>query len=177
MSIQPIIDLEKWHKKKDPWGYEKSSEDRKRKNILISEIPSRKYKRVLDIGCGQGFITKDLPGENIIGVDISRQAILHAKKINKKGMKFVEGSLYEFDVLFKGKSFDLIIITGVLYPQYIGNSNNLIYKIIDDLLVENGILVCVHIDDWYKSRFPYLLVNQNIYDYKEYLHRLEVYVK
>ena len=103
MSIQPIIDLEKWHKKKDPWGYEKSSEDRKRKNILISEIPSRKYKRVLDIGCGQGFITKDLPGENIIGVDISRQAILHAKKINKKGMKFVEGSLYEFDVLFKGK--------------------------------------------------------------------------
>lgn len=174
--IQPLGELEKWHKKNDPWGYKNSAEDRKRKHILLSEIPDKHYKRVLDIGCGQGFITQSLPGKQVVGVDISKEAINKAKKIERKGLKFIQASIFELNNIFK-EEFDLIVITGVLYPQYIGNSNTLVYKIIDKLLEDGGILVSVHIDEWYKSRFPYLLLNQHFYDYREYIHRLEAYVK
>jgi len=174
--IQTADDLEKWYKKKDPWGYEDSPEDIKRKSILLSEIPKRKYKNVLDIGCGQGFITRDLPGKKITGVDISKKAIKQAQAYANKRVKFKQASIFKLTKIFKEK-FDLILITGVLYPQYIGNSHNLVYSIIDKLLADSGILITVHIDSWYKAKFPYLQLVEYFYNYREFTHRLEVYIK
>jgi predicted TPR repeat methyltransferase len=174
--LQPIEDLEEWQKKDDPWGYEDNPEDTKRRDILLSEIPDKIYKNVLDIGSGQGFITKHLPGERIIGVDISHEAIKKAKVFESDRIKFIQCSLFELNKIFDEK-FDLMIIAGVLYPQYIGNSLNLIYLIVNKLLQESGILMSVHINSWYKGRFPYLLLKEYFYDYREYLHRLEVYIK
>ena len=57
-KIQDLKELEEWHKQQDPWSYENDPEDLKRKNILLSEIPAGTYDNVLDIGCGQGFITR-----------------------------------------------------------------------------------------------------------------------
>ena len=75
------------------------------------------------------------------------------------------------------KKFDLIVITGVLYSQYIGKSSSLIYKIIDSLLVPKGILVSVHINDWYNCQFPYLKLKQRFYNYRNYNHKLEIYTR
>lgn len=174
--IQPIKELENWNKNSDPWDYENNNEDKKRKNILLSEIPEKIYKNVLDIGCGQGFITRDLPGEDVLGIDISSEAINKAKVYETKSLKFKQASLYDLESL-EIEKFDLVIITGVLYPQYIGNSLNLIYSIIDNILNNKGTLISVHINEWYKARFPYLLLKEYFYDYREYTHRLEVYVK
>jgi 2-polyprenyl-3-methyl-5-hydroxy-6-metoxy-1,4-benzoquinol methylase len=175
-SIQPITDLETWHKKEDPWGYENHPDDLKRKNILISEIPKKEYGRVLDIGCGQGFITRFLPGAEILGMDISHAAIHHARKYENARLKFHQGSLFDLSQ-DQEESYDLIVITGVLYPQYIGNSLTLVYRIIDRILRPNGILASVHIDAWYKARFPYPLLKSITYDYREYIHWLEIYGK
>lgn len=175
--IQTKVELDQWHAEKDPWKYEANDDDIKRKDILLSEIPKRNYKRVLDIGCGQGFITRELPGEYVLGIDISSTAIHNAKKHASDRVQFDQASLFDLQKKYYNKSFDLIIITGVLYEQYIGNSSNLIYIIIDKLLQCNGILVSVHIDDWYQARFPYLKLNDYFYEYREYTHRLEVYIK
>lgn len=174
--IQNREEIEKWHKNKDPWNYNDNKDDAKRKEILLSEIPNKKYLNVLDIGCGQGFITKDLPGDNIFGVDISQSAIKFATKISDDRLKFKQASIFEIDKLFKVK-FDLIIITGVLYPQYIGNSSSLIYLLIDKILNTNGILVSVHINDWYQLQFPFFKLKQLYYDYRQYIHNLEIYSK
>ncbi|WP_026947192.1 class I SAM-dependent methyltransferase [Algoriphagus marincola] len=177
MKFQNKKDLEDWYKVSDPWGYEKNKDDLIRKKILLSEIPNREYVNVLDIGCGEGFITKELPGEKILGVDISENAISFAKEnIGSPRIEFLSCDLFDLPNKVEIK-FDLIIITGVLYSQYIGNSNSLIYLIIDQLLKKNGVLVSVHIDEWYKSRFPYLLINEYYYSYREYSHILEVYQK
>ena len=175
--LQPINELEQWHTKPDPWGYETNPDDRSRKSILLSEIPRRPYARVLDIGCGQGFVTRDLPGDQIVGVDISQEAINRAQERPTPRVSFRKGSLFELPTLFTGEKFDLIVITGVLYSQYIGHSNSLVYLCIDSLLAENGVLVSVHIDQWYNSRFPYLLIKNIFYQYREYTHNLEVYAK
>lgn len=174
--IQKKQELDDFHEQKDPWSYENNLEDSKRKEILLSEIYQKEYENVLDIGCGQGFITNDLPGKNIYGVDISSRAIENAKKFCKKEIVFKQGSIYEIDKLFNIQ-FDLIIITGVLYPQYIGESSSLIYLLIDKVLKKGGVLVSVHIDDWYKIQFPYLKIKQMFYDYRQYTHNLEIYSK
>lgn len=174
--IQPLDEIERWHKIKDPWKYENSQDDQLRKHLLLSELPSKNYSRVLDIGCGQGFITRDLPGDSIIGVDVSSEAIKHAKKYEDERISFMQCSIFELNNKLHDK-FDLIIITGVLYPQYIGDSLNLVYIIIDNLLKENGIIISVHINSWYKAKFPYLLLTDYYYDYRDFTHKLEVYAK
>lgn len=175
-TLQSIDDLEKWHRKNDPWQYNDNPEDKKRKLILLSQLPQREYKNVLDIGCGQGFITKDLPGRRVVGVDVSKNAIKYAKKIKKKGLSFITASIFDLNNIFKQR-FDLIVITGVLYRQYIGDSHNLIYLIIDNLLEKDGVLVSVHHDEWCQAKFPYLMPKQSYYDYRDFVHRLEVYNK
>ena len=173
--LQKIDDLEKWNNTEDPWGYNKNSHDSLRKVFLLDNIPKREYENVLDIGCGQGFITNDLPGKNIYGVDISKTAIKYACKNNNK-VDYSVGSIFEINKLFKIQ-FDLIIITGVLYPQYIGKSSSLVYLLIDKILSQNGILISAHINEWYSSQFPYLKINQLYYDYREFTHNLEIYSK
>lgn len=174
--IQSREEIEKWYKTKDPWQYENSKDDQIRKDILLSELPPKEYRHVLDIGCGQGFITRDLPGVNIIGVDISNQAIKQAQQYQNEKITFIRKSIFELHNLFSDH-FDLIIITGVLYKHYIGNSIKLIYIIIDELLHDRGILASVHINSWYECRFPYLLISEYYYDYRSYIHRLEIYEK
>lgn len=175
--IQSKKELDEFHSTEDPWDYENNKEDEKRKEILLSELPTREYNNVLDIGCGQGYITKDLPGKNIVGVDLSQTAIDFAvENICKEHIHFKQCSLFDIDKEFSQK-FDLIIITGVLYPQYIGRSSNLVYLLIDKLLADDGILVSVHINDWYKSLFPYLKAKQIFYNYRQYTHNLEIYLK
>lgn len=178
VMIQKKEELEKWHDKEDPWGYNDSRDDKNRKAILLDELPKRSFRNVLDIGCGQGFITKDLPGERVYGVDISQSAVDFANKLSEGDarLSYHQGDIFQIDRLFDLK-FDMIIITGVLYPQYIGKASSLIYLLIDKILEKDGILVSVHIDEWYTSQFPYLKTRQLYYEYRQYTHNLEIYAK
>jgi trans-aconitate methyltransferase len=176
MVLQAAEELDQWYGQPDPWGYYSSSDDQRRRDTLLSELPLRPYQRVLDIGCGQGFLTQSLPGHEIIGVDISASAIAFARRKEYPKCHFQQASLFELPELFQ-KQFDLITITGVLYPQYIGRATNLVYRIIDPLLARGGVLASVHIDAWYQCRFPYLLMKEHFYPYRTYIHRLEIYVK
>ena len=175
--LQSKSEIEEWHKAADPWGYESNPDDARRKLILLSELPVRKYDSVLDIGCGQGFVTRDLPGKSILGVDVSEEAIQFANRYATERINFRAGDLFHLDLVLDRSSFDLVLITGVLYPQYIGDAHTLIYEIVDRLLADNGVLVSVHVNEWYKARFPYLVLKEHSYGYRQYHHRLEVYTK
>lgn len=175
-TMQDLNALESWYQCDDPWGYESNPDDAKRVDVLLSELPSGHYRRVLDIGCGQGFVTRKLPGDEVLGMDVSATAIERAQRLESGRLKFMQCSLFNAGQL-SGPRFDLIVITGVLYPQYIGRSLPIIYRIVDQLLEDDGVLVSVHIDEWYRARFPYLLLREHCYSYREYTHRLEVYVK
>ena len=175
--LQPLPELEKWWEKKDPWEYDNNPDDLHRRAMLLSALPRKKYKRILDIGCGNGFVTHRLPGEEITGIDVSENAIHHARKSAPPHIQYQQASLFHLPHLNWDSAFDLIVITGVLYPQYIGRSNWLVYLIIDDLMKSGGDLVCCHIDEWYSARFPYVTLDREFYPYREYVHNLEVYRK
>ena len=71
--------------------------------------------RVLDAGCGGGGLSKAIKHYRddleVYGVDVSRKAILHAKK-NSKGVKFVVGDLYRLP--YEDNYFNAVIVEDVL---------------------------------------------------------------
>lgn len=98
-------DIETWYSRKDPWDYENNRDDLGRKGVILGAIKGMRFKRALDIGCGEGWITKDLPADEIHGIEISDNASLRLPS-NVKRVTEPEGK------------YDLIIATGVMYSHY-----------------------------------------------------------
>ncbi|PTY04048.1 SAM-dependent methyltransferase [Verrucomicrobia bacterium LW23] len=75
-------------------------------------------QRVLDIGCGKGYLLYDLtqavPGLEVAGLDISGYAIEHAKEEVKPFLH--QGHAKELP--FADKSFDLVISLNTLHNLY-----------------------------------------------------------
>jgi|SRR5690606_6807791 len=161
----------------DPWGYFRNPHDEARKQILVSTLEEYAPTRVLDIGCGNGFITQSIPARSIVGLDISPKAIEEAVRRDPgRRIDYRACSLFDVPSMELGQ-FDCVLITGVLYAHYIGKSLPLVYRIIDECLSDAGLLVSVHIDEWYFARFPYSRVRAQRYAYRTYTHLLEVYRK
>lgn len=168
--------LDEFYREEDPWGYRLNPEDDKRRRVLLAEIPQRHFAATLDLGCGNGFVTAHLPGDRVVGVDISRNAIKHARKHQDDRLSFLVSDIFDLRSDSRG-TYDLIIITGLFYPQYVRAAGLVAQLRVDELLNPGGILISVHIDEWYTTRFPYLMTKQITYPYRTFTHVLEVYVK
>jgi len=170
--MQPKEDIEKQYKVKDPWGFESNPQDRIRKQKIIDCLKSQRdqYERALDIGCGEGFITKDIPARKVYGYEISDQARARLPKT-------VAPVLEPLDY-----SYDLITATGVFYGHYDWKHFG---KIISCCATDT-ILLC-NISDW---EVPNISDRDWVYDnwqarevfsmefpYREWHQRLRVFEK
>ena len=81
------------------------------KNLKGTVAPLEGINKVIDIGCGEGFVINSLNFPGIVGVDISKNALKIAKERNQN-CNLCAGSI--FDLSFKKESFDLVIATEVL---------------------------------------------------------------
>lgn len=153
--MQSKDELERWYSQADPWKYETTNDDAKRKQIILSKL-SGKYKRALDIGAGEGFITKDLPATTIEAIEISDLAASRFPE----NVKRVHGP--------KG-TYDLIIATGVFYDQY--NWKQMHQWILDHA---SGTIVTSNIKSW-EHPLPLTPVSETEFLYREYVQHLCVY--
>lgn len=104
--MQPFSEIEEHYTKEDPWNYRTSREDQKRKFYILHMLHLfGPYKRALDLGCGEGWITADIPAEEIYGYDLSNQAVSRFPDTVKRCVA-PEGS------------YDLIMGTGIMYAHY-----------------------------------------------------------
>ena len=101
--MQSKEELEEWYSVSDRWGYFHEPDDSIRLRNIIRMLDT--YESAIDIGCGEGFITRELPAKTIYGLDISENAMDRLPS-NVIG-------IYEPN----GKH-DLVISTGTLYEQY-----------------------------------------------------------
>lgn len=99
-------ELEEFYANTDPWAYTSTPDDELRKWHIYSALPY-KFKRILDIGAGEGFITSAFKNraDSIEAIEISDNAAKRLPDYIKRVKKPT------------GK-YDLIIATGVLYEQY-----------------------------------------------------------
>jgi hypothetical protein len=121
---------EEQYSRKDPWEYENDPADIERKEKIISSLKGRKFKRVLDIGGGEGWITKDLPGEELYNYEISDRACSRLPSNVKRETK-------------PNGKYDLIICTGVMYDHYDVES---FFKIIKEH--SSGLVLLCNVKDW-----------------------------
>lgn len=154
--MQTKRDLEQWYSQKDPWGYETTDDDHKRKAIILSYL--KKYKRALDLGAGEGFITRDILADEIFAYEISDLASDRLPKWIKR-IEAPEGG------------YDLILATGVLYPQY---DHRELTRIIENHAT--GTVLTCNIKEWEINDLPReKLVEEFEFPYREYTQHLCVY--
>lgn len=110
------------------------------KPIFQSLLPSFKDKKILDLGCGFGDLCKFAENDGarkVVGIDISKNMIDKAKKINY-GEKISYLNLPMEKINEINEKFDFVLSS--LAFHYVENFNKLI-KNIKNLLVPNGYLI------------------------------------
>ncbi len=104
---QSKADLERWYADKvDPWDYSITPDDHWRKRVIVQVLRLfGPFSAALDIGAGEGWITRDLPASTKHGIELSDTAAqrfpLSVVRVHKPIMKY-----------------DLVLATGVLYAHY-----------------------------------------------------------
>ena len=128
------------------WGY---AYPLKLNKILINKLKLKKTVKILDAGCGTGFVAEvlnKLNYKNIIGIDFSEEmlAIAKSKKIYRKLMCQSLNKKIEL----RSKQFELIICTGVLTSGHVGPSA--MHELVR-LLKPQGFFICSIAESVYKK--------------------------
>ncbi len=117
MTIDPLSDekvIDSWHKNAAPWIF--AIQDRQIESrtlvtdlAIIDAVLSRGSKTVLDIGCGEGWLTRELTvrGMDVLGVDVVPKLIHQARSIENG--RFAVVSYEEIAVGKLAEKFDLVV--------------------------------------------------------------------
>lgn len=123
--------------------------------VLANSIVRLRPNRILDIGCGSGFlaglIRKELPDVEIHGVDFSIEALKRCKNLSQVYCVDLEQSY----IPFENEVFDLIICTEVL--EHLFQPERVVAEI-HRLLTINGIgIITVPNFSFWRFRFQSLI--------------------
>jgi SAM-dependent methyltransferase len=103
----------------DPFGAElpQYRYQQRKYNSLLSMLPQRPYRNVLDVGCGLGTFTRKLApfAEHILGTDISAEAIGQARRLSAEHPNIAYSQQDVLDNSYQEASFDLIVLADTLY--------------------------------------------------------------
>ena len=107
--------------KGDYWQLETSEFERAKYERQENLLNDRRYRRVLEIGCGAGVFTKRLASlaETVVAVDVSPAAIARARadSATLRHVDFRVANIMQFDVQAEGP-WDLIVLGETIY--YLG---------------------------------------------------------
>src|SRR3990172_12360899 len=85
-----------------------------RRVLIKMLLGNRKYKKILDIGCGTGetltYLKTIYPKSDLYGVDLSGEAVKYAKKRGHKNIRKANA----LKLPFKNNFFDAVLFLDVL---------------------------------------------------------------
>lgn len=153
------MSIDNWYETPDPWGYQTNPDDLHRKERILSAIPDREYRKALDIGAGEGWITKDLPAREVYGFEMSDVA---ASRFPENVNRIIG---------IGDKTFDLVVATGVLYPHYDGQALLELVR-----RAATGIILLCHINEWViDTSVLGEPLHEEVFTYRDYTQKLTVY--
>ena len=150
----------------DPWDslspryrYQQVKYDR-----LMRLLPSGRFCRVLDIGCGFGVLSRRLAerADHVIGLDLVDRAVARARVRNAdvSNLEFLQSDVFDLSPELNG-SFDLVLLVDVLYyaPDTSAAAYQAVAARVAALLRPGGVCVVVdHYFGWIMDR-PTRLAN------------------
>ena len=82
--------------------------------LILGAAPSG-CRNALDVGCGEGVLTRELRGvsERVVGIDCDRPSIEAARAQGADGVEYVLGDFFEHP--FEPGSFDLVASVATLH--------------------------------------------------------------
>ena len=148
-------------------GYKYDGRWRSVAKNLISHYGLTPGMKVLDIGCGKGFLVKDLmlecPGLNVTGLDVSEYALLNCED-NLIG-KLHHGNAKK--LVFPSSSFDLVISINTIHNL---NEKNTIKALKEIVRVSKGssfVQVDSYLNKEQKEVFESWVLTAEFHDYPE----------
>ena len=113
-------DVDYWdgNRKTGYGGYTYDGRWRKVADAMVKAYGIKPGDRILDVGCGKGFLLHDLaqavPGVEVVGLDVSSYALEHAKDEVKPFLQVGRADRLPF----ADKSFDLVISITTLHNLF-----------------------------------------------------------
>jgi SAM-dependent methyltransferase len=136
--------------KSDPYGTALAQfrYQRRKYQALMSILPGRAYRDVLDIGCGLGVMTRLLSAHanRVLGIDISGEAVSQARSLSSTfpNVEFAQADISTFQDA--DRRFDLIVLADVIY--YLSPLDDAILDAIAariaELMAPGGLLLLVN---------------------------------
>lgn len=134
----------------DPWALLDSRnryQRRKCRNILAFLPKDRRFKNVLDVGCGLGGLSRLLAerADHVLGVDLAQSAVERARQLHadRGNIRFVQADAFNLPAEMNGK-FDLVVLADILYYRAAGEPFDDMAARIADLLLPGGVCVVVN---------------------------------
>ncbi|OGZ99053.1 MAG: hypothetical protein A3C07_02740 [Candidatus Sungbacteria bacterium RIFCSPHIGHO2_02_FULL_47_11] len=122
-----------------------------REKVIVARYIPKKTKLILDVGCANGAITRELarmfPSANIVGIDLNQHFIEKAKKQamrdNVRNVTFER--IYLRDLLARRERYDVVTFVSVLHEFFsYGEGISSVLKAVADaheLLVPHGRII------------------------------------
>ncbi len=128
----------------DPWGFETSWYEERKRQTLLAALPERRFRHVLELGCATGVLTAQLAAraDSVLGVDMSVTALerAHQRVGGDPGVRFERRTLpHEWP---HGR-FDLVVLSEVGY-YWSSADLGVARRRIASTLTGGGILVACH---------------------------------
>ncbi|MEV5128241.1 class I SAM-dependent methyltransferase [Streptomyces decoyicus] len=145
-----------WHRRPDPWGLAVDDYEQAKYATTLRQLPRRRYRRILDVGCSEGTFTHRLaaafPHAEVTGVDISERALARARTPVPVPGRTPAPRFARLNILTAPPEdrFDLVFCAELLY--YLGRHRHLRRACahLTRAVAPGGLLVLVH--PWPESR-------------------------
>ena len=123
--VKKLPKISKDHPLYDEWEVRKKS-----CNKISKYISNKKYKTILEVGCGNGWLTHNIAVKCrcfAVGVDLNQEELKQAARVfgNNEKIRFIYGNILED--IFPNKFFDLIIFAASI--QYFQDVNSTISSV------------------------------------------------
>lgn len=163
---QALINNDFYDHLKDGWYHESNhpvallrAENQIRNPWIINTINTRirTFAKVLDVGCGAGFLCNPLAinGHDVTGIDLSKESLLTAERFDEtKKVKYLYGNA--LDLPFEDSSFDVVCAMDIL--EHVDDPKKLIQEA-SRVLKEKGLFF---FHTFNKNFLSYLMVIKGV---------------